>query len=324
MTFPRTISGFTTAALFTTALVGCTNTTLDSAEGDSAESETIQQPILGGQLATGDKYRAVGALVHALVIPGIGFIPFNAFCSATLVGPNEILTARHCTPSINNPPFPGLLAYFTVGDNAYAPDEYIPIAGFVTAPPSPSPSQGLLLDGGRDIAVAYLESSPATAIPAQIGEFERSMLGSRFEIAGYGYNAEFAGLRYAGLSTASALEGHWYSLLFDRNRNDYLAWYFTDADTGNPTEFEANTWWSLYKLEPTYELFVGGGEGDAVGCFGDSGGPMMLGDTAEELTLYGVGFATEASKSQVCALGNAFVPFYNKDIKDFVAAALGQ
>jgi hypothetical protein len=171
--------------------------------------------------------------------------------------------------------------------------------------------------------VAYLDSSPVDVLPVQIGVFERWMLGTQFELAGFGYNGIDHGTRFAGLSTARSLTGLWYSLLFDGDHKAYLDWYYTDAATFYPNKDEANIWWSLYKLEPNYELFVGGLDGDALGCFGDSGGPMLLGDSAEDLTIYGVGFATESSKSQVCALGNAFVPFYNKDIKEFVASALG-
>lgn len=319
MTFLRTIGGLIAGALLASALVGCTQASDDSARG----YETAEQPILGGQLATGEKYRAVGALVQGFDYPGYGVIVYTAFCSGTLVGPDKVLTARHCTPSIDQAPSFGLAAYFAVGDNPYFAEQYIPITDYVTAAPSPSPTKGLLLDGGRDIAMVSLETQPEAVVPAKIGQFERSMLGSRFEIAGYGYSGDAFGSRYAGLSTARALEGHWYSLIFNRDRNAFLEWYFTDAPT-NPSMAEANLWWSIYKLEPTYELLMGGLEGDAIGCFGDSGGPMMLGDAADDLTVYGVGFATEASISQVCALGNAFVPFFNQDIRDFVADALGE
>lgn len=314
----RNINALGAIAFGSAWIVGCTHPV-----GEEPTKETVEQPIIGGQLATGEKYRAVGALVLGFDYPGYGIIPVQSFCTGTLVGPTEVLTARHCTPTIASAPDDGLGAYFAVGDDPYWPDELVPITGFVTAPPSMGTFQGLLLDGGRDIAVAYLDASPADVVPAQIGEFDRSMLGSRFELAGYGYNAEDYGLRHAGLSTARSLEGHWYSLLFNNDHEAFLDWYYTDASTPAPNQQEANLWWSIYKLEPNYELFIGGVEGDVVGCFGDSGGPMLLGDTAEDLTIYGVGFATEASKSQVCALGNAFVPFYNKDIKNFVASAVG-
>jgi hypothetical protein len=309
--------GITTAVLGAASLAACTQPTSDTSE----RSSEVEQSIIGGAPATGDKYAAVGALVEGLEYPGYGFIPFQTYCTATLVAPGAVLTARHCTVKIDNPTYPELSTYFAIGDNAYDADQYIPVTNYVAA--DPAPGSTLLLDGGRDIAVVHLESDAENVTPAKIGRFSHHMVGRRFEIAGYGYNDDLVdGPRYAGMATVRALAGRWYSLLFNRDRHAYFEWYFTDAVTNDPTWQEGIQWFRTYRLEPGYEALVGGLEGDSIGCFGDSGGPLLRGDSADSLTTYGVGFATEASKSNVCDLGSAFLVFKKRRIREFLDAAL--
>ena len=148
------------------------------------------------------------------------------------------------------------------------------------------------------------------------------MIGTKFEIAGYGENnAEFFyGQRYAGKATARAIHGKWYELLFG-NFEAFRSWYFTDSPGAQRTEAEAKAWWKDYKLENKFELLAGGLPGEAVGCFGDSGGPLLRGTTAANLTTYGVSFATEATISTACGLGGGYLVF-NRKMLDFVQGEL--
>jgi hypothetical protein len=54
---------------------------------------------------------------------------------------------------------------------------------------------------------------------------------------------------------------------------------------------------------------AGGLEGEALGCFGDSGGPLLRGTNAGNLTVYGVSFAVEASQSTICTRGGGYLVF---------------
>jgi hypothetical protein len=277
-----------------------------------------EQAIIGGAPADPVKYAAVGAIVYWL--PEVGVL--DAFCTGTLVAKKGIVTARHCTPSIDQAIELGLVPAIAFGPDAFNPTEVVPITGYVNAPPSPD-GQGLLLDGGRDVAVAYLERAPAGIKPVKLGQFDDDQLGKRFQIAGYGWNNAdaFYGELYSGTVTARALKGKWYSLLFDGDYEDYLEWYFSDSPSAAGTEEEAREWWKIYKLENKYELLAGGQPGDALGCFGDSGGPLLKGHNANNLTTYGVSFATEASISRGCDLGGAYAVF-NKKMLAFVEDAL--
>jgi hypothetical protein len=290
----------------------------DAASNEPLELGTTTQAIIDGELAPGAELAAVGAVVYYL--PEVGVL--DTFCSATLIAKQAIVTARHCTPSIDLALEAGLLPAFAIGADAFNPTQVVPITGYVTAPSSPD-GDGLLLDGGRDVAVAYLESRPADVKPAKLGKWDNGLLGERFTIAGYGVNNPdfFYGQRYAGKVTARAIKGRWYKLLFDGDYDAYLEWYFTDSAAAIPSEEEAAQWWEIYRLEHKFELLAGGLPGEAVGCFGDSGGPLLRGKRARELTTYGVSFATEATISTVCGLGGGYVVF-NKTILDFIEGAL--
>jgi len=298
------------------SLFGC-GLAADSAFED--EPGTSQQAILDGAPATHPKFGAVGALVYSF--PGFGVV--DVFCSATLVAPDAVVTARHCGPSIDLAAELGLQAAFALGPDAFAATELIPITGYVAAPAARGHERGLLQDGGRDVAVAYLESDATTATPAKLGLFDKDMLGDKFQLAGYGVSdsSGIYGQRFAGPGTARALKGRWYELLFRGNYHAYLDWYFTDAPSALPSPAEAKEWWKSYKLEENYELLAGGLRDEVVACYGDSGGPLLRGTKASNLTVYGVSFAVEGSNSSICDLGGGYLVF-NRKMLDFVRDAL--
>lgn len=300
-------------------------TAVSSACAQSAGDEhtqdlgTTPQAIIGGTAATSAAYAAVGALVY--YYPEVGVL--DVFCSGTLVGPKAITTARHCTPSIDMANESGLVPAFAIGPDAFNPTAVIPITGYVKAPPAPAPQKGLLMDGGRDVAVAYLAKAPAGVTPAKLGLFEEKMVGTAFDIAGYGVSnpEQFYGQKFVGKATARATSGKWYSLLFNGKEPAFRSWYFNDSPSAQRTEAEAKAWWSSFKLESKYELLAGGLAGQAVACHGDSGGPLLRGTTAPALTTYGVSFAVEGTISSGCGLGGGYLVF-NNSMLAFVKGAI--
>jgi len=308
------------ALLVPVALSACTQAT--STEVSSAPQEQLgaaSQAIIDGAPANEAKYGAVGAVVW--FHPDFGVV--QVFCSGTLVKSDAIVTARHCTPNIDLAPQIGVQAGFAFGPDGYNPTQLIPITSYVNAPPAPGNEKGLLLDGGRDVAVAYLESAAVGITPVKLGEFKDNLLGKKFQIAGFGIHASdfSSGQKYAGVATARADRGRWYELLFNGSYRAYHDWYFTDSPSAIPSEEEAKEWWKIYKLEPKYELLAGGLPGESVSCFGDSGGPLLLGTKASNLTSYGVNFAGEGTISTVCGLGGGYLVF-NRKMLAFVKDAL--
>lgn len=301
-----------------------------SAAGGSAASEasgaepviaSIEQEIVNGKPACDPALDAVGGLVFHFSDPAYG--EFEEFyCSATLIAPKVALTARHCVlGSYQFYPDPAFSNYVVFGQDAYAPEQEVKVTGYLTAPSGPG---GLLNDGGRDMAVLYLEEAPEGIKPAKLGKFKSHMLGDTFRIAGYGQTEQFtSGTKYEGKVTARALSGDWYPLLFDNNYEAFDEWYWTDASLAEPSEEEQEVWWSsgLYTLEPGYELLAGGSPGEAVGCWGDSGGPLLKGKSANNLTVYGVSFAGEGSIATNCALGGGYAVL-NPEMLDWVKSAV--
>lgn len=277
------------------------------------------QAIIGGSPAPSATYAAVGALVYYYPEAGV----LDSFCSGTLVGRKAITTARHCTPNIDLAIESGLIPAFAIGADAFNPDQVIPITDYVNAPSAPGNEKGLLQDGGRDVAVAHLASAPVGVTPAKLGLFEDKMVGTKFDIAGFGVNNAdyFYGQRFLGKATARALNGKWYELLFNGKYEKFRSWYFTDSPSALPSEAEAKDWWKSYKLENKYELLAGGLPGESVACHGDSGGPLLRGTSAATLTTYGVSFAVEGTISSACALGGGYLVF-NRKMLDFVNGAL--
>ena len=295
----------------------------DSQEGRDEQVVTgsIEQEIVNRELASDPALSAVGGLVFHFSDPAYG--EFEEFCcSATLIAPQVALTARHCVlGSYQFYPDPAFSNYVVFGQDAYAPEQEVKVTGYLTAPSGPA---GLLNDGGRDIAVLYLEEAPKGIKPAKLGKFKNHMLGDTFRIAGYGQTEEFtSGTKYEGSVTARALSGDWYPLLFDNDYEAFAEWYWTDASLAAPSEEEEALWWSsgLYALEPGYELLAGGLPGEAVSCWGDSGGPLLKGKKANNLTVYAVSFAGEGSIATNCALGGGYAVL-NQEMLDWVKTAV--
>lgn len=302
----------TLSVMLAASLSGCSQ----GPAADGSSPSKTDQPILSGTEATDARYGAVGALMYETSWG------LDLACSGTLIAPRAVVTSKGCTKYIRSAVANGTKTYFAFGFDAAMPEQQIEIVGYVAAPAAAT-HDGLLLSGGRDVAVAYLASAPVGITPAKLGSFQNSMVGSRFQIAGFGASDTWGtyGLRFAGDATARAISGQWYELLFDGDREAFLGWYYTDAPVAYPNDRQAQDWWRTYRLEPGYELLAGGLPGEALACYGDAGGPIFRGNSAQDLTVYGVSFAVEASMANICALGDGYLVF-NKEMLGFVQSAI--
>ena len=314
-----------------TALLGCAVESGPTAEGANTERFTSRkQAIFGGEPSDDSAYRAVGALALKYEIefePGEPpFIIYESFCTGTLIDDTAVLTARHCTEAAAEYVAGGWEVYFTIGSFSWEPEQAVRVVDWQQAPASET-HPGLLLNGGRDVAVAYLEQAPVDIEPAKLGLFKKKQVDDEFEIIGFGYTDYYledygfydVGSKLHGKATGRSLGGPWYSLLFDGDYDAYLEWYFADAVTDARSEEQALEWWNIYNLEPGYELLAGS-PSESFGCFGDSGGPLAISKN-NKLTVYGVSFATESSMSNVCTGGGAYLVL-NQKMLTFVKKAI--
>ena len=290
------------------------------AESDAASSA---HPIVDGVRTSDPALAAIGGIVFKYA--PARYEEFS--CTGTLIAPKVVLTARHCvvgSPGWHFEPFPSFNNFVVFGDNVSKPEQKVKIKGYMTAPSGPA---GLLGDGGRDVAVLYLDQAPKDITPATLGHFDESMLGTQFRIAGFGQTEYWTvGTKFEGLATARALSGDWYPLLFDNHYDAFDIWYWTDASLATPSDEEEASWWAqgTFMLEPGYELLAGGLPGESVGCWGDSGGPIFLGSSAANFTVYGVSFAGEGSIANNCGLGGGYAVLNDEMlafVQDAVAAA---
>jgi hypothetical protein len=312
---------FTHKTIFLGATVGLLSGCSQQSAGIDALAST-RQPIVDGFATTDPALDAIGGIVFNYAPAKIE----DFSCTATLIAPKVALTARHCVEGDSGWhffPFPSFNNFLVFGDNVTKPEQKVKIKGYVTAPAGPG---GLLNDGGRDVAVIFLDSVPSGITPATLGHFDASMLGSQFRIAGFGWTENFTvGTKFEGLATARALAGEWYPLLFSDDYEAFDEWYWTDASMATPSETEQAAWWTpgTYTLEAGYELLAGGLPGEAVSCFGDSGGPLFQATTAADFTVYGVSFAGEGSIEKVCGLGGGYLVL-NDEMLAFVEDAVAQ
>jgi len=302
-------------------LVGVVSGCALQAPGDSKPATSTQQQIVDGVQTSDPALDAVGGIVFKYA--PLKFQDFS--CTGTLIAPKVVLTARHCVvgdPGWHFDPVPSFNNFVVFGDNVTKPEQKLKIKGYVTAPPSAA--GGLLGDGGRDMAVLYLDKAPQGITPAKLGHFQASMLGTHFRIAGFGQTENFTvGTKLEGLATARALSGDWYPLLFNDDYAAFDTWYWTDASLASSSDEEEAAWWAhgTYMLEPGYELLAGGLPGESVSCWGDSGGPLFLGSSAANLTVYGVSFAGEGSVANNCGLGGGYAVL-NEEMLAWVQSAI--
>ncbi|HET7542047.1 MAG TPA: trypsin-like serine protease [Polyangiaceae bacterium] len=305
---------------FLSGLLGMLNGCAMQAPDENGSSTSTRQRIVDGVVTTDPALDAVGGIVFKYA--PLHYQEFS--CTGTLIAPKVVLTARHCvvgSPGWHFDPVPSFNNFVVFGDNVTKPEQKLKIKGYMTAPPG---AAGLLGDGGRDMAVLYLDKAPEGITPAKLGHFQAPMLGTKFRIAGFGQTENFTvGTKLEGLATARALSGDWYPLLFNDDYGAFDTWYWTDSSLSSSSEEEEAAWWAhgTYMLEPGYELLAGGLPGESVSCWGDSGGPLFLGNTAANLTVYGVSFAGEGSYANNCGLGGGYAVL-NDEMLAFVQSAI--
>lgn len=252
------------------AVGACTSSGSDTATSDA--------DVVGGVRASGAKLDVVGSLVNLDADAGTGEgARFSPFCTATLVGPKLLITAKHCA-SLGQ----GVLRsdvkpfYFNVGADARAPSSSIKVVKTWLSPLD----GGGMAGEGSDVALLELEREVPGVTPLEVadGALGASLVGARLSAVGFGVRDRqwSVGARMAGTVTLRATQDRGAQQVF-ASEQALIDFARSEApqsfDEENDPERLSMFWYR--KLLPEYEVFTGLAEGDAQPCTGDSGGPLL-------------------------------------------------
>ena len=286
------------------------------AEPEPPVGETDQDIIFGFDLES-----PVFDHTGSLVIDDFG--NFEPYCSATLIGDQEVITAKHC----GELSFWGYDTYFAIGSDAYAPKELIRVAAVDLAPLN----EGGFVGYGEDVAVIHLDHPPtspvAPAVPRPSSELVEGKAMVSVGIGIFGAGGAFDGKRRIGRETVAATSGLSLEPLFG-DFESFVEWAFTGSTSdedwlelleGDPVLDELLEIWESEVLLPDHEAATGNAAHDTQSCNGDSGGPLMRYEDGEFHT-FGVVSGGFSSNRMWCDFGTVFATF-GPEVMDFIEAA---
>ncbi len=257
---------------------------LACSDAEQPEVEGDSDRIIGGTAARGVLLDAIGALRYSAKADAgmvdAGAVPsgFTALCTATLIAPTLIVTAKHCAASASDVTAPisdRQTLFFTLGADAIAPRRTIRVVRSLLS----SVHEGGYVGYGSDVAVMQLEESVDDVVPLKVADAHlgAALEGSKLTAVGFGYRdrAKKMGTRRAGTLTLRATSGQFMARVFG-SQEELSAFAHAESPQGFGLEDEERLV-SLWErtLLPSYEIFLGLAYGDAQPCSGDSGGPLL-------------------------------------------------
>jgi hypothetical protein len=291
-------------------------TTACSAPAPDPELDRSQHDIIGGFHASSPELDHTGALVA--VDPTSGeLIPF---CSSTLIGPQTVVTAKHCAVLYPQLEQSGYGLFWGVGPDGQNSTELVPVVAAEAAPGDIGGFVGL----GRDAAVVHLDRVPEGLTPVTPRALDESFVGEALVSIGYGVHGadgSFDDQRRIGRETVAATSGRVHEVLFGSFENfveywftgqvsdvDYIAVLLEEDPTLEEYLDQLRGFFDAYLLLDRHEAVTGLAASDTQTCYGDSGGPLAR-PTADGWETYGVVSGGYGSLRLACDFGTVYSTF---------------
>lgn len=233
---------------------------------------------------------------------------YRVFCTATLVAPKLVLTAKHCVKG----KAPSEI-WFNIGPDGTRPTRAVPVVNVRLA----ALGEGGFVKLGADVTVLELAEEVNDVAPLRVlaEPLSDRAVGSRFSAVGFGIRdrQRTLGKRIAGTLTLRATQGAFAQKIFG-SFEDLVAFAKAESPEGfgrnDENRLRTDFWdWNLLSEN---EAFLGLADGDAQPCSGDSGGPLVA-RMGGELVVAGVvsgSFKLSNTYANPCSvLGEVYATF---------------
>lgn len=275
---------------------GCASEVADDDASDGA--------IVGGSDAKSAAYDAVGTIGWVYGDDPAAAGAFDAFCTGTLIAPDEVVTAKHCAQdsTAEAPYVKDRTVAFAIGSDAGKPKRVVKAKDVTLT----APNEGGFIGFGADVAIYKLSERVTGVTPAKLVKagLDARHVGQRFTAMGFGaqdYEGKKRGTRRAGPVTVRAVAGSPMAAMFGTEAAylDHVAasegreW--VDANRADLSAFYT------YTLLPGREVHVGMAKGDAQPCDGDSGGPLLQ-KSGKDLYVFAVVSGSKKGKDGRCSV----------------------
>jgi hypothetical protein len=283
----------------------------------SEDNSSLSAEIIGGFDSRGKSMEAIGTVGMKDKDGNYQF-----FCSATLINPTTVLTAKHCAIVLDGP-LAGMKlvnlvpVYFAVGAEAQTPTRTVEA---ISADLS-SVNQGGFVGLGNDVAIYHLAEAITDVKPLAVADAPLSteLVGKAFASVGYGSQDNFEDLtgqlsatRKAGRTTMRALTGKSFELMlgsYEAFVEQLVSEYGQEVVDDN-ADF-IRDWYDTTTVLSGYEAWTGNATGDSQTCHGDSGGPLV-GRVNGESKIYGVVSGGWHSAQLTCDYGTFYATIGDK------------